>query len=42
MREYVARDAAAHGEHAHAPEGFGLRGEEIRERFAGYVARFDL
>ncbi|HVH19045.1 MAG TPA: sulfotransferase [Myxococcota bacterium] len=42
MREYVARDAAAHGEHAHAPEGFGLRGEEIRERFAGYVARFEL
>lgn len=42
MREYVARDAAAHGEHAHAPEGFGLRGGEIRERFAGYVARFDL
>jgi hypothetical protein len=42
MRGFVARDAATRSEHAHSPEGFGLRGEAIRERFAGYVARFDL
>ncbi|HEX5066119.1 MAG TPA: sulfotransferase [Myxococcota bacterium] len=42
MRAFVARDAASRARHAHAPEGFGLRGDAIRERFAGYVARFDL
>jgi hypothetical protein len=42
MASFVARDAAERGEHVHSPEGFGLRGEAIRERFAGYVARFAL
>jgi len=28
--------------HEHSPEGFGLRGEAIRERFAAYVSRFAL
>jgi hypothetical protein len=42
MRAFVARDAAERGEHVHTPEGFGVRREAIRERFAGYVARFDL
>lgn len=28
--------------HAHAPAGFGLRSEAIRERFASYVARYAL
>ena len=42
MQAFVARDAAARGEHVHSPEGFGLRREAIRERFAGYVTRFAL
>mgnify|MGYP001818566461 FL=1 len=28
--------------HIHSPEGFGLRGAEVRERLGGYCQRFDL
>jgi hypothetical protein len=42
MQAFVARDAAERGRHVHSPEGFGLRGDAIRERFASYVARFSL
>ena len=42
MACFVARDAASRSEHAHALEGFGLRRESIRERFADYIARYEL
>lgn len=43
MQRYVDREARApRHRHVHSPEGFGLRREQIRERFADYCRRFDL
>ena len=38
----VARRQGVHGRHEHSLEGFGLRREAVRERFAGYCEALDL
>jgi hypothetical protein len=43
MESFLAIEAAAPKTvHEHSPEGFGLTGSAIRERFADYTKRFDL
>ena len=43
MTAYVDQEAQRpRNVHEHSPEGFGLRSDQIRERFADYVAAFDL
>ncbi len=43
MRAFLAREAAGPRHvHEHSPEGFGLTAGAIRDRLAGYVARYAL
>jgi hypothetical protein len=43
MKAFLERKRSGpKGVHVHAPEGFGLRAEAIRERFKGYCETFDL
>lgn len=36
----VSHNQTKHGVHKHSPEEFGMDGDEINERFAGYLDRF--
>jgi hypothetical protein len=43
MREHLARNPKGqHGAHRYGLEDFGLRKDEVEERFATYCERFDI